>query len=71
VPNWLDPGGNMAGAIMLRWTEASSGPEPSLRLVGLADLRAQLPADTPHVSPAMRETQLRARRRSVQWRRRW
>lgn len=71
VPNWLDPGGNLEGAIMLRWTEASSGPEPSLRLVDLAELRAQLPADTPQVSPETREAQLRARRRGVQWRRRW
>lgn len=71
VPNWLDPGGNSEGALMLRWTEASSGPEPTLRLVDLADLRAQLPDDTPIVSPETREEQLRARRRGVQWRRRW
>ncbi len=71
VPNWLDPGGNCEGAIMLRWTEASSGPVPVLRLVDLADLRSELPPDTPSVSPDEREGQLRARRRSVQWRRRW
>ncbi|MEJ6011105.1 hypothetical protein [Novosphingobium aquae] len=71
VPNWLDPGGNGEGAIMLRWTEASSGPQPSLRLIDLVDLRAQLPADTPAVSPDVREGQLRARRRGVQMRRRW
>lgn len=71
VPNWLDPGGNGEGAIMLRWTEASSGPQPSLRLIDLVDLRAQLPADTPAVLPDVREGQLRARRRGVQMRRRW
>lgn len=71
VPNWLDPGGNSEGAIMLRWTEASSGPQPSLRLVDLADLRRELPADTPVISPADREAKLRARRRGVQLRRRW
>jgi hypothetical protein len=71
VPNWLDTGGNSEGAIMLRWTEASSGPKPSLRLVDLADLRAQLPQDTPSVTPEQREAQLRARRRGVQYRRRW
>lgn len=71
VPNWLDPGGNCEGAIMLRWTEASGGPEPSLRLIDLADLRARLPSDTPTVTPQSREAQLRARRRSVQLRRRW
>lgn len=71
VPNWLDTGGNGEGAIMLRWTEASSGPAPMLKLVDLADLRAQLPMDTPRVSPEERDEQVRARRRSVQMRRRW
>jgi hypothetical protein len=71
IPNWLDAGGNSEGAIMLRWTEASSGPAPTLRLISLADLRAQLPDDTPSISPQQREEQLRARRRSVQLRRRW
>ena len=71
VPNWLDPGGNSEGAVMLRWTEASSGPQPSLRLVDLADLRRELPADTPTISQELRDSQLRARRRGVQWRRRW
>jgi hypothetical protein len=71
VPNWLDTGGNSEGAIMLRWTEASSGPAPTLRLITLRDLRAQLPDDTPSISNQKREEQLRTRRRSVQLRRRW
>ena len=71
VPNWLDTGDNSEGAIMLRWTEASSGPEPSLRLIDLTDLRSQLPPDTPDVGPEMREARLRTRRRAVQYRRRW
>ena len=71
VPNWLDTGGNSEGAIMLRWTEASSGPAPSLRLIDLTDLRSQLPPDTPDVGPEMRQAQLRTRRRAVQYRRRW
>lgn len=71
VPNWLDPGGNSEGAIMLRWTEASSGPKPTLRPVELADLHTQLPFGTPVVSPEVRDGQLRARRRGVQMRRRW
>lgn len=71
VPNWLDPGGNSEGAMMLRWTEASSGPEPSLRLVDLAELRAHLPSDTPEVTPEARQVDLIARRRAVQMRRRW
>lgn len=71
VPNWLDPGGNSEGAIMLRWTGASSGPQPNMRLIDLADLRNELPVDTPFVSPETRQTQLRVRRRGVQLRRRW
>jgi len=71
VPNWLDPGGWSEGAIMLRWTEASSGPEPSLRQVPLDGLRAQLPADTPTISAEERDRRLRQRRTGVQLRRRW
>ena len=71
VPNWLDTGGHHEGAIMLRWTEASSGPAPTLRLVDLADLRSHLPPETPFVSPEERDGHLRARRRGVQLRRRW
>jgi hypothetical protein len=71
VPNWLDTGGNHDGAIMLRWTEASSGPAPTLRLVDTATLRDHLPPGTPNVTGEERQQQLRARRRSVQMRRRW
>lgn len=71
VPNWLDTGGNHEGAIMLRWTEASSGPAPTLTVLGADELRDRLPADTPQVTPGEREQQLLARRRAVQWRRRW
>jgi hypothetical protein len=71
VPNWLDPGGFREGSLMLRWTEASSGPEPTLRLVPLAELRSHLPASTPTVTPKMREDGLRTRRRGAQLRRRW
>ena len=71
VPNWLDTGGNNEGAIMLRWTGASSGPAPILTVIDAADLKNRLPAGTPLVSKLEREEHLRARRRSVQWRRRW
>lgn len=71
VPNWLDPGGNREGAIMLRWTEASSGPIPSLRASPQAGLRAHLPADTPVVTHEMRRAALANRRRGAQMRRRW
>ncbi|WP_422342733.1 DUF1214 domain-containing protein [Parasphingorhabdus sp.] len=71
VPNWLDAADNSEGAVMLRWTEASSGPEPQLRLVDMNKLERHLPRDTPVIQPGKREMQLRERRRSVQLRRRW
>jgi hypothetical protein len=71
VPNWLDPGGHEEGSLMLRWTEASSGPEPTLKLVKLAELRAHLPEDTPTVSFELRQESLRKRRRGAQLRHRW
>jgi hypothetical protein len=71
VPNWLDPGGWSEGTLMLRWTEASSGPEPVLKSVHVGEVRAQLPADTPVVTGEERQSQLRQRRRGVQLRRRW
>jgi len=71
VPNWLDPGGWSNGSIMLRWTNASSGPQPSLRLVPEAELRANLPPETPIITAEQRQRALRNRRRGVQLRRRW
>lgn len=71
VPNWLDPGGWHEGSIMLRWTEASSGPEPTLKSVPIATLRNHLPDDTPVITPGARDAALRHRRRGVQLRRRW
>jgi hypothetical protein len=71
VPNWLDPGGWSEGSIMLRWTEASSGPAPTLTSVPMSKLRDHLPVDTLIVTANERDTALRARRRAVQLRRRW
>jgi hypothetical protein len=62
VPNWLDTGG---------WLEASSSPEPSLKIAPLDEIRAQLPKDTDVVTPEMRQEALRRRRRGAQLRRRW
>jgi len=56
---------------MLRWTEASSGPAPTLKLVPLAELDQHLHAQTPRVSSQAREEQVRERRRGAQLRRRW
>lgn len=71
VPNWLDPGGHLTGSMMLRWTQASSGPEPRLSIVDAAAVRDCLPADTPVVSFEERQQALRGRLRASQWRHRW
>lgn len=71
VPNWLDPAGRSEGSLMLRWTGASSGPEPSLKIVPATDIRAHLPDDTLLVTPEQRDDAVRRRRRGAQWRRRW
>ena len=71
VPNWLDTGGYAEGIIQGRWTDCDSKPLPTARLVKLADLRRHLPKDTPIVTPAERDAQLRDRRMGAQFRRRW
>lgn len=71
VANWLDPAGRREGSLMLRWTGASSGPEPTVSVVKAADVLAHLPADVARITPEDRQEVLRARRRGAQWRRRW
>ena len=71
VPNWLDPGGFDNGSVMLRWNRSSSGPMPTLKVLPASELRQHLPAGTGVLTPAERDAALRARRRGVQWRRRW
>ena len=65
VPNWLDPAGHERGTLIARFLLADSAPAPSFRKVALRDVRAELPADTPLVSPADREQSLRARREAA------
>ncbi len=66
VPNWIDTAGNSEGYVFLRWQgiagELRSAQAPSAERVKLADLRASLPPDTPHVDAAERAQQLAARR---------
>jgi len=71
VPNWLDTGGYLHGAIQGRWNRASSAPRPSLTRVALEDVRTHLPADTPVVTPLERDRALRERRMGAQMRRKW
>jgi len=71
VPNWLDTAGYASGAIQGRWTDCDATPVPSVRKVALADIRQQLPADTPTVTPAQREKTVRDRRAKLQQRPLW
>lgn len=71
VPNWLDTGGYHRGIIQVRWNNCSSAPNPVATKVKLADLRRYIPADTPEISAAERDTILRDRRLAAQMRQRW
>jgi hypothetical protein len=71
VPNWLDTGGHPRGVIQVRWNEYSSAPVPAVKKVKLSEVRSSLPEDTPHVTPAERERNLRYRRMGAQLRSRW
>jgi hypothetical protein len=71
VPNWLDTGDYPRGVIQVRWNECSSQPTPSIRKLKLAEVRSALPEDTPTVTAAQRDDQLRRRREGAQMRSRW
>jgi len=71
VFNWLDTSGNAAGVVQGRWTECSSQPVPTARLVKLADLARELPADTRRVTPEERQRLVRDRRAAWLQRAQW
>jgi hypothetical protein len=71
VPNWLDKGDYPWGIIQMRWNHANEYPDPTIKKVPLAEVRAHLPADTPVVSPEQRAESLRRRREGAQLRRIW
>lgn len=66
VPNWLDPAGNPAGYIFMRWqnirTPLAPADAPTARLVSLASLRKALPPGTPVISAAKRRKRLAERK---------
>jgi hypothetical protein len=71
VPNWLDKADFPWGIVQMRINLASDYPDPTVKKVPLAKVRTHLPADTPVVSPAERQEQLRIRRQGAQLRRVW
>lgn len=61
VPNWLDAGHRVVGLIGGRYYGSATVPEPTLRVVKLADVKASLPKSTPVVSPDERQDELQRR----------
>src|SRR3974390_370274 len=55
VPNWLDTAGYGRGLMQGRWTGCDSQPVPSVRKVLLADVRKNLPRETPTIAPGERQ----------------
>jgi hypothetical protein len=66
VPNWLDAAGNPEGYVFMRWqggkTPLAPGDAPVAKLVSLASLRAELPANTPVIGEAARRSQIAQRK---------
>jgi hypothetical protein len=70
VANWLDTTGHVGGYMTIRFTYPETPPEErhpsvSCKLVNLVDVRANLPPDTPIVSPEARRRQIIARQMHV------
>lgn len=66
IPNWLDAAGNPEGYVFMRWqggkTPLAPGDAPVAKLVSLASLRAELPANTPVIGEAARRSQIAQRK---------
>jgi hypothetical protein len=66
VPNWLDTAAYPEGSLFARWTYCESYPtELSSKVVKLADLASQLPADTPKVLAEQRAEIIAARQSAI------
>jgi hypothetical protein len=68
APNWIDIGNRPRGLLVYRWVWARDNPVPSSKLVALAEVRAELPADHPRIDAEDRRAAL-ARRREQAWKR--
>jgi hypothetical protein len=63
--NWLDAAGHSNGSMILRCVRTDTAPVPTVRVVKVADVLAELPADTSTVTPDERADTLARRRRAV------
>jgi hypothetical protein len=71
VHNWLDKADFPWGIIQMRLYRTNESPEATVTRLPVAEVREHLPPDTPVVTPAGRQEQLRARREGAQLRRIW
>jgi hypothetical protein len=71
VPNWLDTAGYPKGVIQGRWTGCKTQPIPTVKKVTIARLRDALPRDTPLITAAQRQEQIRNRRLALEQRALW
>jgi hypothetical protein len=62
VANWLDTCGHSRGPMLFRWIVADHAPEPDCTVVPFTDIGLHLPASTPLVSPAQRQSIIANRR---------
>ena len=71
MKSWLDTTRYPTGIIQGRRADCDSQPLPTIRKVALADVTAQLPADTAMVSPEDRDRIVRERRLAFVQRPQW
>lgn len=62
VYNWLDPEGQPAGMLAMRWQSLPAGAQPDKAILGdtvmkIADLKTRLPEGTVFLTPAQRKAQ--------------
>jgi len=70
VPNWLDISGHPDGGIFMRWQSPSEDPKkPSVEVIAFDDIRMNLPAGHPTVTPEERAEVLQERYQAVNKRR--
>jgi hypothetical protein len=65
VANWLDAAGHSNGAMILRCVRTETAPVPTVRVVPVANVARELPADTATVTPEERARVIAWRRRAV------
>jgi hypothetical protein len=65
VANWLDAAGHSNGSMILRCVRTETAPVPTARVVKVADVMSELPADTSTVTPVERADTIAWRRRAV------